>query len=175
MFLSGAKVIQQQQQELYYIVHDIHYILTPPKQKQALSLSDSSKAVFLLWIFYVFVLSCVCFVFVRICLYVLCGHLLRKGWPLGSRLWCLTVSLSLSHWYPGSGVVLDCIDSWSLHPYLLRCAIFSLFTFFSELGQNEHMLSQTPMDIGKLCTNFSWFCPVDVMDGQTKLFSHPIT
>ena len=34
-----------------------------------------------------------------------------KGWPLCSRLWCLTVSLSLSHWYPGSGVVLDCIDS----------------------------------------------------------------
>ena len=30
-----------------------------------------------------------------------------------------TVSLSLSHWYPGSGVVLDCIDSWSLHLYLL--------------------------------------------------------
>ena len=40
-----------------------------------------------------------------------CGHLLEKGWPLGSRLWCLIVSLSLSHWYPGSGVVLDCIDS----------------------------------------------------------------
>ena len=30
-----------------------------------------------------------------------------------------TVSLSLSHWYPGSGVVLNCIDSCSLHPYLL--------------------------------------------------------
>ena len=30
-----------------------------------------------------------------------------------------TVSLSLSHWYPGSGVVLDCINSRSLHPYLL--------------------------------------------------------
>ena len=58
-----------------------------------------------------FVLSSVCFVFVRICLYVLCGHLLGKDWPLGSRLWCLTVSLSLSHWHPGSGVVLDCIDS----------------------------------------------------------------
>ena len=41
------------------------------------------------WIFYVFVLSCVCYVFVRVCLYVLCGHLLGKGWPLGSRLWCL--------------------------------------------------------------------------------------
>ena len=37
-------------------------------------------------------------------------------WPLDSRLWCLIVSLSLSHWYPGSGVVLNCIDSWSLHP-----------------------------------------------------------
>ena len=73
----------------------------------------------LLWIFYVFVLSCVCYVFVHVCLYVLCGHLLGKSWPLGSRLWRLTVSLSLSHWFPGSGVVLDCIDSWSLHPYLL--------------------------------------------------------
>ena len=30
------------------------------------------------------------------------------------------VSLSLSHWYPGSGVVLDCIDSWSLQPYYLN-------------------------------------------------------
>ena len=33
-----------------------------------------------------------------------------KG-ALGSRLWCFTVSLSLSHCYPASGVVLDCIDS----------------------------------------------------------------
>ena len=41
--------------------------------------TDRSKAVLLLWIFYVFVLSCVCYVFVRICLYVLCGHLLGKG------------------------------------------------------------------------------------------------
>ena len=30
-----------------------------------------------------------------------------------------SVSLSLSHWYPGSDVVLDCIDSCSLHHYLL--------------------------------------------------------
>ena len=67
-----------------------------------------------------FYLSGVCYAFVRVCLYVPCGHLLGKGWPLGSRLWCLTVSLSLSHWYPVSGMVLDCIDSWSLHPYLLR-------------------------------------------------------
>ena len=38
------------------------------------------------------------------------GHLLGMGWPFDSRLWCLTVSLSLSHCYPGSGV-LNCIDS----------------------------------------------------------------
>ena len=46
-------------------------------------------------------LSCVCFVFVHICLFVLSGHLLGKGWYLGSSLWCLIVSLSLSHWYLG--------------------------------------------------------------------------
>ena len=41
-------------------------------------------------------LLCLCFCsvlcllcFVRVCLYVLRGHLLGKGWPLGSRLWCL--------------------------------------------------------------------------------------
>ena len=50
-------------------------------------------------------LSCVCYVFVGVQLYVLCGHLLGKGWPLGSRLWCLTVSLSLSNWYPGYLIV----------------------------------------------------------------------
>ena len=65
-------------------------------------------------------LSCVCYeyVLVRVCLFVPCGHLLGMGWPLDSRWWCITVSLSLSHWYPGSGVGLDCIDSSSMHPYL---------------------------------------------------------
>ena len=43
--------------------------------------TDRSKAVLLL-----FFLPCVCFAFVRVCLYVPCGHLLGKGWPLGSRL-----------------------------------------------------------------------------------------
>ena len=60
---------------------------------------------------FMFFLSCVCFVFVCVCLLVPCGHLLGKEWPLGSRLWYLTVRLSLSHWYSGLGVVLDCIDS----------------------------------------------------------------
>ena len=55
----------------------------------------------------------------HVCLLMPCGHLLGKGWPLGSHLWCLIVTLSLSHWYPRSGVVLDCIDSWSLPSFLL--------------------------------------------------------
>ena len=54
---------------------------------------------------------CVCYAFVHVCLFVHCGHLLGKGWPLGSRLWCLPVSLSLSHLCHGSGVVRDCNDS----------------------------------------------------------------
>ena len=62
-------------------------------------------------VLYVFFLSCVCYAFVRVCLFVPGGHLLGKGRSLGSRLWCITVSLSLSNWYPGIGVVLDCIDS----------------------------------------------------------------
>ena len=56
-------------------------------------------------------LSCFCYAFVHICLLMPCGDLLGKGWPLGSRLLCLIVKLSLSHWYPRSGVVLDYIDS----------------------------------------------------------------
>ena len=38
--------------------------------------TDRFKAVLLLWIFYVLVLSCVCYVFVHVCLYVFCGYLL---------------------------------------------------------------------------------------------------
>ena len=55
-----------------------------------------------------------CLVFVMpLCtsIFVPCDHLLGKGWPLGSSLWSLIVSLSLSHWYSVSGVVLVCIDS----------------------------------------------------------------
>ena len=55
-----------------------------------------------------------CYAFMHACLLMPCGHLLGKGWLLGSRLWCLIVTLSLSHWYPQSGVVLDCIHSWFL-------------------------------------------------------------
>ena len=45
---------------------------------------------------------------VYICFVVTCWE---RADLLALVLLCLTVSLSLSHWYPGSGVVLDCIDS----------------------------------------------------------------
>ena len=69
-------------------------------------------------------LLCFCSVWCFLCL---CARLFICAlWsPAGKGLisWLLfvvsTVSLSLSHWYPWSVVVLDCIDSWSLHPYLL--------------------------------------------------------
>ena len=59
------------------------------------------------------------FIFFVLCLLLLCARLFicalwspaGKGLPLVSRLWYLILSLSLSHWYPGSGVVFDCIDS----------------------------------------------------------------
>ena len=38
-------------------------------------------------------------------------------WALVCGVWLWV--LSLFHWYPGSGVVLGCEDSWSLHPCLL--------------------------------------------------------
>ena len=68
-------------------------------------------------------LTCFCDAFVHVWLLVPCGNLLGKGWPPGSHLWCLIVKVSLSHWYPGSGVVLDCIDSWFL-PYFVLCHPF---------------------------------------------------
>ena len=81
-------------------------------------------------------LLCVCSV---LCLLCLCARLFICAlWsPAGKGLtsWLSfvvsAVSLSLSHWYPGSGVVLDCIDSWSLHPYLL------LFHFCNHLAEEE--------------------------------------
>ena len=48
------------------------------------------------------------FTSVSMCFVVTCWE---RADLLALVLWCLTVTLSLSPWYPGSGVVLDCIDS----------------------------------------------------------------
>ena len=56
-------------------------------------------------------LSCVSYAFVRVWILMPCGHLLGKGLPLGSRLWCLLLVCYFPNWYLRSGVVVDCIDS----------------------------------------------------------------
>ena len=55
-----------------------------------------------------------CYAFMYVCLLMPCGHLLGKGWPLGTRLWCLLWFCYFAIWYPGTGVALHCIDSWPL-------------------------------------------------------------
>ena len=72
--------------------------------------TDHSKAILLLWIFYV--LSCLVFAMFCARLFI-CALWSPAGKGLTSWLSFVvsTVSLSLSHWYPGSDVVLDCIDS----------------------------------------------------------------
>ena len=76
-----------------------------------------------------FFLSCVCYACVRICLYVPCGHLLGKDWPLGSRLWCITESLLLSHLIGILGQVWYLILSILIFAPLLTLKIFT-FTYY---------------------------------------------
>ena len=68
-----------------------------------------------------------------------------------------SVSLSLSHWYPESGVVLDCIDSWSLHHYLLSIRLdagWYVLIRFAALGCDKitivHFLMTRSVTIGSL-------------------------
>ena len=53
----------------------------------------------LLWVFFCLVFAMSLCASVYMCFVVTCWE----------RADLITVSLSLSHWYPGSGVVLDCI------------------------------------------------------------------
>ena len=84
--------------------------------------TDPSKAsLLILWIIcviYVLGLS-----FFRACPLLLCSHLLGKGWPFVSRLWCYLHVCHFPMWYPGLGVVLNSIVSWALPPFLLCCQL----------------------------------------------------
>ena len=64
--------------------------------------------------------------FVRVCLYVLCGHLLGKGWPLGSRLWCL---LWVCHFPIG---ILGQVWSW-LYRFLIFATLLLLYNLCHAL------------------------------------------
>ena len=72
--------------------------------------TDRSKAVLLLWIIYL-ISVLFCYDFMHVCLLMPCGHLLGKGltsWLSFVMSNCYVVTSNL---YPGSGVVLGCIDS----------------------------------------------------------------
>ena len=76
---------------------------------------------FFLWIICVIYVLCLsCF---RICSLLPCGRLERGGWPLGSCLWCLLWFCYFPMLCPVTGVVLDCIDLWSLLSFLLSLCI----------------------------------------------------
>ena len=70
--------------------------------------TDRYKAVLLLWIFFCLVFAMPLCASVYMCLVVTYRE---RADLLALVLRCPTVSLSLSPWYPGSCVVLDCIDS----------------------------------------------------------------
>ena len=88
-------------------------------------------------------LLCYCSV---LCLLCLCARLFicalwspaGKGMTSWLSFVVSTVSLSLSHWYPVSGVVLDCIDSWSLHPYLLWIHVCSILFWVQTVYKCYH-------------------------------------
>ena len=75
-------------------------------------------------------------------------YICKLSWLLSSRLWCLTVSLLLSHKYPGSGVVLDCIDSWSLPSFLL--CISQSPIFFDSMRWRSGYLGEKKAELQKL-------------------------
>ena len=85
--------------------------------------------VLLLWI--ICVISVLCLSCFRVCSLLPCGDLMGKGWPLGSRLWCLIVFLSLSH-----------VVSWVMcGTWLYRLLIFAPFLTLMKLFNYNLRLS----------------------------------
>ena len=100
----------------YFLIILTYYFLSLPVKY----FSDRSKVVLLLWIFNVVSvlwLLCLCVRLFICALWSPAGKWLTfcHSFVVSN---CEFVTFPLV-WYPGSGVVLDCIDSWSLHPYLL--------------------------------------------------------
>ena len=94
--------------------------------KVCMLMSTQKKFKLLLMIIYVFSVLCLLSLCARLFI-VPCGHLPGKGWHLGSRLWCLTVSLTLSHfgilgqvWYLIVSIPDLCTLTYFLTPSLLH-------------------------------------------------------
>ena len=124
-------------------------------------------------------LLCFCSVLCLLCICVrlfICALWSPAGKGLTSWLSFVVsaVSLSLSHWYPGSGVVLDCIDSWSLHPYLLcMCNKYQNF-------MNWHIFCWFLLDRFEVSGIFPYISlmvrenPVKIFHNSYRVFFHSI-
>ena len=80
---------------------------------------DQTAALRTVWSGFICVIYVLCLSCFHICSLLPFGQLKGKGRPLGSCLWCLLWFCYFNIWYPRTGVVHDCIDSWSLLSFLL--------------------------------------------------------
>ena len=97
--------------------------------------------------------------FVRVCLYVLRGHLLGKGWPLGSRLWCLLwvchfpIGILGQVWY----LIVSIPDLCNLTYF---SSGFSLFVFIFNFYSNSSNMKETrSMSKIRRLSEFTWLYP----------------
>ena len=92
--------------------------------------------------------------FVRVCLYVLCGHLLGKGWPLGSRLWCLLwfchfpIGILGQVWYLIVSIPDLCTIIYFLYPWIVSKLVNVLLSI-TELHLTRHNIQIRNLISGK--------------------------
>ena len=96
----------------------------------------------------------------------------RFSWNNGLFIWLR--KWWRNHLYPGSGVVLDCIDSWSLHPYLLSITVINIghalgFIKVSDIVIQMFGASSLTLRLDWLVAQVSWaYC---IMLGAPSLES----
>ena len=107
--------------------------------------------------------------FVRVCLYVLRGHLHGKGWPLGSRLWCLLwvchfpIDILGRVWYLIVSIPHLCNLTYFLYVILFNCKMPMQVLFQINFSQSrclvtswEHRHSPYWSTLWFNCVNVSW-------------------
>ena len=91
----------------------------------------------------------------RVCLYVPCGHLLGKGWPLGSRLWCRTV---ICHFPIGIlGQVWYLIVSILIFAPLLTWTTWGLWAQMAKLACLAHLLAVCHKPMFPICFKYDMY------------------
>ena len=86
-------------------------------------------------------LSCFCYAFVHICLLMPCGHLLGKGLPLGSLLWCL-IGILCQLWC----LILSISDLCPLSYFNLSFHAFCCLLIFFSSQLFQKILSGMPLE-----------------------------